>query len=80
MWRSNDWIEIWTDQGGARVGAVRSNELVFREPRAIESEVNAYCANLKAEFKQAGAPDSLLLPACRQRFSQSDGQACVGSK
>ena len=80
MWRGNNWVELRTDEGGARVGAVRSNELVFREPPATELEVNAYCANLRAEFKQVGAPDSQLLPACRQRFTLQDCQTCVGTK
>src|SRR5687768_17516235 len=80
MWRGNDWVELRTDEGGARIGAVRSRELVFREPPAIAAEVTAYCANLKAEFKQAGAADSSLLPACRQRFTLAQCQECVGSK
>jgi hypothetical protein len=80
MWRGNDWIELRTDEGGARVGAVRANELVFRQPPPTDGEVNGYCANLKAEFKQAGAPDSLLLPACRQRFTAQDCQTCIAGK
>jgi len=79
MWRGNNWIELRADEGGARVGAVRSSELVFREPPAVDSEVKAYCANLRAEFQKAGAPDSGLLPACRQRFTSQDCQVCVAS-
>ena len=79
MWRGNNWVELRTDEGGARVGAVRANELVFREPSATEAEVNAYCVDLKAEFKRTGASDALLLPACRQRFRLQDCQRCVGN-
>ena len=79
MWRGNTWVELRTDEGGARIGAVRSGELVFREPPATSAEQNAYCADLKAEFKKAGAPDSQLMPVCRQRFTLQDCQVCVGS-
>jgi hypothetical protein len=79
MWRGNNWIELRADEGGARVGAVRANELVFREPAASEAEVNAYCINLKAEFKKAGASESQLVPSCRQRFPLQDCQRCAAS-
>jgi hypothetical protein len=80
MWRGNDWVELRTDEGGARVGAVRSRELVFREPPAVEGEVNAYCSNVKAALREAGAPDSQLLPVCRERFTRPDCQVCLEIK
>ena len=79
MWRGDSWIELRADEAGARIGAVRGNELIFREPAASEAEVSAYCANLKAEFKKVNAPESQLMPACRQRFTLQDCQRCVGT-
>lgn len=78
MWRGDNWVELRTDEGGARVGAVRSQELVFREPPAIEAEVNAYCTNLKSTLKEASPAQ--LLAACRQRFTSRDCQRCAGGK
>jgi hypothetical protein len=80
MWRGDDWIELRTDEGGARIGAVRARELIFREPAASEGEAAAYCSNLKAALKSAGTPDSQLVPACRQRFTLQDCQRCAGGK
>lgn len=80
MWRGNTWVELRSDEAGARINAVRSRELVFREPQALESERTAHCLSLKSEGEQAGASDRQLFNACRERFGEAECRICIDVK
>ena len=80
LWRGKDWVELRADEGGARASAVRSGELVARQPVAEPSEVAAYCVDLKVEGEKSHLSNAELLDACKQRLGDADCRVCLGTK
>lgn len=76
--RGKDWVELRADEGGARASAVRSGELVSRQPVAAPSEVAASCVDLKIEAEKSPLSSAQLLDACRQRLGDADCRVCLG--
>ena len=77
--RGKDWVELRADEEGARTSAVRSGELVARQPVAAPSEVAASCVDLKAEAEKSQLSSAQLLTACKQRLGDADCRVCLGT-
>jgi hypothetical protein len=75
--RNNDWVELRTDETGARLNAVRSKELVFQEPPLADEQVARSCSEMKAELvRDPKITVERMFEACKERMPESSCRQC----
>ena len=80
LWRGEDWVEMRTDESGARFSIGRSNELVVQQPPMSEAEASVLCSSLMDEVNQLKEkpPVEAVLQACKQRMTDAACRKCLG--
>ena len=81
VWGGSNWVEMRASTRGAHLNIGRSNELLVQQPPITESEIAAYCSELKEALRPLTPqpPAEKALAWCKERMSDAACRKCLGT-
>ncbi len=79
LWTAGNQLELRADSGAARLGVVRSGEMLLQQPPLSSTEAEDICSAMLAEINtlEEAPPFEVLLSACKQRMPDPECRRCL---